>query len=338
MDFKAIIIAMKKAIVFAALIFTAAVVFAQEAIVEEKESRHGFSLLTDFAYYPYSAMVPAQGERFAPISGAFDSVQLGVTASYNYMIPLPGSNFLTKDNNLKLGAEFQISPATIKPRVFASWTPVAFFVLNAGFTAGTGWSVLGSQGLASYNTFSGKYDNLTPFANWYGEFSIGGTFQFDAAALWPGDWHHIVFLASYDFRLSGLTGQENGHPWCWAAEYAKVNGPWYYASIILGYQMPLKLSMAGLQAEFSGYFSDSQFSAKYKDFNGDFCNMLLSPFVVVSLTKNDNLFVLLTFERRRGFDSSKGYVNGREQNPLEMRSSGGEWYFKRIAIRYIHNF
>lgn len=325
---------MKKAIVFAALFFSAVFLFAQEEI----KSPHRFSLFTDFAYYPYSDMVAGHGERFAPITGPSDGVLFGVTASYDYTIPLPGSNFLTKDNNLKLGAECQVSPATFKPRIFASWTPVAFFVLNAGFTAGTGWPCLGSQGLAAYNTASGKYDDLTPFANWYGEFSVGGTFQFDVAALWPGDWHHIVFLASYDFHIGGLSGQRNGHPWCWEANYAKVNGPWYYSNIILGYQMPLKLSMVGFQAEFSGYYSDSQFDSKYKDFDGNFCNMMLSPLLMFSFTKKDMLYVLFTFERRRGFDSKQGTYAGREQNPLEMRCSGGEWYFKRIALRYIHNF
>lgn len=331
-----------------ALIFTAAFVFSQETMdederileerLDERKSPHRFSIFTDFAYYPYSDMVAGNGERFAPITGPYDSLQFGVTASYDYTIPLPGSNFLTKGNKLKLGAECQISPATFKPRIFASWTPVAFFVVNAGLTAGTGWPFLGAQGLATYNASSGEYDNLTPFANWYGEFSIGGTLQFDAEAVWPGDWHHIVFMASYDFRLSGLTGQEKGHPWCWASDYAKVNGPWYYANVILGYQMPLKLSMVGFQAEFTGYFSDSQFDSKYRAFDGNFCNMTLSPLFMVSFTKKDMLLVLFTFERRRGFDSKKGTYNGRDQNVLEMRSSGGEWYFKRIAFRYIHNF
>lgn len=339
---------MKRTIFLAAFFCAACMLFAQGVLdeddslldkrSEESASPHSFSILTDFAYYPYSDMVSGSGERFAPITGPSDGVLFGVTGSYEYTIPLPGKNFLTKDNNLKLGAECQVSPATFKPEIFASWTPVAFFVVNTSFTLGTGWEVLGSQGLASYNVSSGKYDNLTPFANWYYEFSFGGTFQFDAEALWPGDWHHIVFMANYNFCFGGLSGQENGHPWCWAAEYHKVNGPFYYASLVLGYQMPLKLSMVGVQAEFTGYYSDSQFDSKYKDFDGNFCNMTLSPLLLFSFTKKDSLFVLFTFERRRGFDSAKGYVNGRDQNILEMRSSGGEWYFNRIAIRYVHNF
>ena len=338
---------MKKIITVAALALLSCLAFAQESaeqdeiadqLLEKNKSPHNFYIFADLAYNPYSGMVAGNGERFAPITGAYDGLQFGVTACYDYTIPLPGSKPLTKDNCLKFGGSFQISPATIKPRVFASYSPIAFLVFNTGFIAGTGWNFLGSQGLASYNPLKGEYDDLTPFKDWFCDFSVGATFQFDAAALWPGDWHHIVLMATYEFHLSGLSGQANGHPWCWATDCHMVNGPNYYANIILGYQMPQKLSMAGVQAELKGYYSDGQFDSIYKAFDGSFCNVDLSPFVVLSLTKKDTLFILFTIERRRGFDSSKGYVNGREQNPLEMRCSGGEWYFKRIAFRYIHNF
>lgn len=337
---------MKKAIVLAAFValapffaFAQDDIAEQEELLEQKKSPHAFSLFTDFAYYPYSGPVAGNGERFAPISGAFDGVQLGVTGVYNYTIPLPGSKPLTKDNYLKVGGEFQISPATLMPSITASYSPIAFLVFNTRFTTGTGWEVLGSQGLASYNAAKGEYENLTPFKHWFYEFSLGGTFQFDAAALWPGDWHHIVFMASYEFRYNGMSGMANGDPWCWAADYHRVNGPYYFVYMLLGYQMPkLKVKMAGVQAEFKGCYSDGQFDSHYKAFDGDFLNVSLSPFVVVELGKNDNLFILLYFDRRRGFDSKQGKVNGRDQSFLEMNCSGGEWYFRRIALRYIHSF
>lgn len=338
---------MKRTIMAAAFALLSCLAFAQEPteqdeiaeqLLEKNNSPHNFYIFADLAYLPYSGMVSGSGERFAPITGAYDSMQFGVTACYDYTIPLPGSKPLTKDNCLKFGGDIQISPATIKPRVFARYSPIAFLVFNTGFLAGTGWNFLGSQGLASYNPAKGEYDDLTPFKNWFCDFSVGATFQFDAAALWPGDWHHIVFMATYEFHLSGLTGQANGHPWCWATDYNMVNGPNYYANVILGYQMPKKISMVGLQAEFKGYYSDSQFDSVYKAFEGSFCNVDLSPFAVFSLTKKDTLFVLFTIERRKGFDTKRGFINGRDQNVLEMRCSGGEWYFKRIALRYIHNF
>ena len=306
---------------------------------EQPKSPHAFSVLTDFAYYPYCGPVAGNGERFAPITGPSDGVLFGVTGVYNYTIPLPGSNPLTKDNCLKFGGEFQISPATLMPSVTASYSPIAFLVFNTKLTAGTGWEVLGSQGLASYNAAAGKYENLTPFKHWFYEFSLGATFQFDAAAVWPGDWHHIVFMASYEFRVNGLSGMANGDPWCWAADYHRVNGPYYFVYMLLGYQMPLKnLKMAGIQAEFKGYYSDAQFASQYKAFDGDFLNVNLSPFVMFEFGKKDSLFFLLYFERRRGFDSEQGKINGRDQSFLEMNCSGGEWYFRRIAIRYVHNF
>ena len=329
---------MKKIIASVFLLFAAGVFFAQEEAGDGKKSRHNFTVFTDFAYYPKSAGAASGGERFAPLTGPYDGLQAGVTGCYDYTLPIPGSNALTKDNNIKLGAEFQISPATLKPKIFMSWTPAAFLVFDGGITLGTGWSFMGAQGMASYNPASGEYDDVTPFKNCFYEFDLGATFQFDAAALWPGDWHHIVFMSTYRFRYSGMTNQSDGHPWCWAADYHKVNGPNYYVNMILGYQMPLKLSLFGLQAEFDGYYSDSQFAPQYRSIDGDFCRINLTPLVVFSLSKKDTFFVLFYFERRRGFDSERGSVNGRDQSDFEMRCSGGEWHFKRLAFRYIHKF
>ena len=119
------------------MLFAAGIFFAQEENGAEEKSRHNFTVFTDFAYYPKSAGVAADGERFAPLTGPYNGLQAGVTGCYDYTLPIPGSNALTKDNNIKLGAEFQISPATLKPRVFMSWTPAAFLVFDGGITFAT---------------------------------------------------------------------------------------------------------------------------------------------------------------------------------------------------------
>lgn len=312
---------------------------AGENSKKQEKSRHGFSLLVEAAWYPKSSPVAGGGERFAPLSGPYDGAQFGVTAAYEYTLPLAGSGALTKDNSLVFAGEFQISPGTVKPHVFLRFTPIAFLAFGAGATFGTGWEFLGSQCLATYNSACGEFDNITPFKNWFYEFDASATFQFDAAALWPGEWHHIVLMAMYDFRYSGMTRQADGHPWVWAADVPRVNGANYYADIILGWQLPLKhVSLVGIQAEFEGYYSDSQIDASYRAFDIDFCRINISPLVVFSLTKKDTLFALIYFERRRGFDREKGYVNGREQSILEMNCSGGEWHFRRVALRYVHKF
>ena len=327
------------AFLFALLSFAA---FAQEDAEKDsdKKSPNSFSLIVEFAYHPEFGRTIGSGERFSWFKGPFDGAEFGVTGAWDYIVPLPGNSALTQSNNAKFGADLQISPATIKPHFFISCSPVAFLDFHAGATFGTGWEFMGAQGLASYNAVSGNFDNLTPFQNWFYEFELGGTFQFDAAAIWPGDWHHIVFLASYNLRWSGMTGQADGHPWIWAADFPKVNGANYYSNIILGYQMPgaSKLGMFGVMAEFEGFYSSSQIAAAYRAYDIDFCRINISPVLVFNFTKKDSLFALFYFERRRGFDSAKGYVNGREQSDVELRCSGGEWHFRRIALRYIHKF
>ena len=335
---------MKKTLSLASAILALAVfgLFAQEqdkaAESSEKKSPHSFSLITEFAYHPEFGHTGGSGERLAWLKGPYDGAEFGVTAAYEYTIPIPGKSDLTKGNFAKLGADCQISPATFKPHFFVSYSPIAFLDFHAGAKFGTGWEFLGAQGLASYNRADGKFDNLTPFKNWFYEFELGGVFQFDAAALWPGDWHHIVFLAGYNFRWSGVTNQADGHPWVWEADFPKVNGANYYSNIILGYQMPAKFSMVGIMAEFEGFYDSNQIAEPYRAFDIDFCRINISPLVVFNITKNDTIFGVLYFERRRGFESAKEWAGGRELNDVERRCTGGEWHFRRVAIRYIHKF
>lgn len=317
-----VILSAAKNLFFIAILFffIASVLSAQNAIASENivKSPHSWTLTTDFAYYPKSAPVVSSKSHFAPLTGIYDGLQFRVTGNYEY----------TLNDYLKLGAELELSPASIVPHVYCTYNPLPFLVFGAGAKIGTGWEFLGNQGLASYNETSGKYDNI---AACFYEFDISGLFQFDAAAVWPGDWHHIVFVASYDFRFSGVTGQSDGHPWCWQAIEAKVNGPNYYAFAILGYQMPKLVSMIGVQAEFFGYYADSQFDKIYNAFNGSFCEVCINPMVQFTFSKKDSLITMLYFKTRRGFDSDSG-------NELTRNCTGSEWFFQRIAFRYIHKF
>ena len=98
------------------------------------------------------------------------------------------------------------------------------------------------------------YKNLTPFNHYFLSAYLGATFQFDVAALWPGDWHHIVFLVDWKNEYTALTGVEKGEIWKWQNSGNRANGWTYTTNFVLGYQMPIVLSLVGLNAEITGHY------------------------------------------------------------------------------------
>ena len=116
---------MKKIIFLLVILFLVTVgVFA--------EAETNFSLVTDFAYYPKSSPV-VMGEpqndvsRFAFIDGFYSGVEARVTAKMDYKIPTPfGTNGLVKGNNVTITPSLELSPVTIMPQLFVSFTPIAF--------------------------------------------------------------------------------------------------------------------------------------------------------------------------------------------------------------------
>jgi hypothetical protein len=164
---------------------------------------------------------------------------------------LQGNGPLTEGNNIETSFAAEASPVSLSGMAEAVWTPVAFFQAAAGARAGSGWNIElfgsgvygiginaprdeGGQGPRKTEVRGEAFDGLL-WSAWG-----GGAFQFDLAALFPGDWTHVLFRTYQEARYSAYTRAVNGESWFFEADFGENRNGWiYYSSYLLGYQMPL---------------------------------------------------------------------------------------------------
>ena len=327
-----------------AVVFVSSAAFSQEA--EEAKSQKKNTFIWKFyeqtagAYYFKSDYVSG-GDHFAPITGLFNSFELKTTFNAECKIPAPlGKHFLLKDSNVRIKTAFELCPVTVRPLVSVSFTPLPFLVFSTGASIGTGWSAFGFKGLCKLDE-NGKiskksieYENLTPFGNYYYDFWFSGLFQFDTGAIFPGDWTHAVMQASYTVSYVGVTGVDDGDIWLWQLVGNNCNGWRYTANFVLGYQMPLPLSMIAVNTDVYALFNSDDYGIYSSSYNGDFTNVTISPMLKFDFSKKDSLFVLFEFKKRRSFEEE--HSDSKEE--IFLTYSGAEWFFNRIAFSWTHVF
>lgn len=327
-----------------AVVFVSSAAFSQEA--EEAKSQKKNTFIWKFyeqtagAYYFKSDYVSG-GDHFAPITGLFNSFELKTTFNAECKIPAPlGKHFLLKDSNVRIKTAFELCPVTVRPLVSVSFTPLPFLVFSTGASIGTGWSAFGFKGLCKLDE-NGKiskksieYENLTPFGNYYYDFWFSGLFQFDTGAIFPGDWTHAVMQASYTVSYVGVTGVDDGKIWLWQLVGNNCNGWRYTANFVLGYQMPLPLSMIAVNTDVYALFNSDDYGIYSISYNGDFTNVTISPMLKFDFSKKDSLFVLFEFKKRRSFEEE----HSESKEEIFLTYSGAEWFFNRIAFSWTHIF
>jgi hypothetical protein len=193
--------------------------------------------------------------------------ELKLSIMQYYTFPfLQGDNFLTADNNIRLNLGADVSPISLNGTVEAVWTPAAFLQLTAGAKAGSGWNIElfgasihgiginrptpGSPGKAEIE--GSAFDGLLWRA--YG----GGTLQFDFAALFPGDWHHVVFRSYHEGSYRAYSRASSDDSWVFENDDRENrNGFIYSGNFLLGYQMPIFLNTLGVLTEMEKYLYDT---------------------------------------------------------------------------------
>jgi len=258
-----------------------------------------------------------------------------------------GSNPLFKNNNIDLVVSTEVTPVSLDGIVKAVWEPIAFLQFSAGSRFGSGWSINLFGGdlygvgfnLADENG-EAKYDGSAFDAlNWrvFG----GGLFQFDLAALVPGDWTHVVVQTYHEISYRANTRAKNGESWYYENDDGENrNGVMYFGNITLGYQMPKRpifLNMIALQAEMEMYFYDEPGCERWGD---DLMRWRLAPVLQFSFTDNLEVFLLVQFKTYRNF---KNYNYGKNENvyyknreldtlnPVTMK-------FYRVAAAIVYKF
>ena len=328
---------MKKAFfAFAAVLCVGNQLFAEEAPEKATQapSPWEFSATTSAAYYP-EVEHDRGSTHITGISGPYDGIEAVAEFDAAYTLPfLRGDDEFTADNHVTFNMGLEISPITVAPVASITVSPIAFLELAIGGTAGTGWNAFDLfQGMAAYNETKPEYKDMTPFAHWYLYGWGSACLMFDLAALWEGDWHHVVATATYKAGYQKLTGTDSD-VWLWQETDGMASGWVYEQEYFVGYQMPLKLSMIGVGTTLSGHYESSDFGDYSSNYKGDFMTIDIWPMAEITLDKKDKLYVLFDFQSRRSFREK---YKGEEYEPL-MTYSGREWIFYSVGFQWKHLF
>lgn len=286
----------------------------------------------DSIYYLKSAY-KSGGSHFSPLDSLYDGIvaRTSLNAAYTIRTPL-GEHFLLRDANVVLGGAVEISPVSLRPMASAYFTPLPFLEFGAGGSVGTGWALAGKwNGMADFDFSRKEYGSLRPFRDWYLDAWAQATFQMDSGAVVPGDWTHVLFLATAQLMYARLTIPA-GSIWEWQATKHYANGWRHYEKLLLGYQLPMMLNIAGVMAEFTGNISADDYGDVAEKYCGDFTAISISPFVRVQFTKKDRLDALFRISSRRSFAEDHDDVS---VEPT-LTHSGREWFVDQFAFSFAH--
>lgn len=318
----------------AAFLLCSPVFTEDKGVASEEKSSFSLKLTTDFAYYPASKCITG-GDHFAPITGPYSGVEGCTTLKASYKIDTPlGESWLLSDANIVLTGAFELTPISVRPKASVDFTPLPFLIFAAGGSVGWGWNLGPIEGLCELNKKTLDYEPISTFSHPYYDVWGSATFQFDTGALIPGDWTHVVTLASYSVTYSGIAGLSDDSIYEWQCSKNKARGLTYDFQGVLGYQMPLPLTLAGVMFKASGYFDGSVYKDYDKTFDGAFVTINISPLLQFKFGNKDNLTCLFDFSSRRSFE--KEYTKAGES--LLLKTTGREWYFNRFALSWTHTF
>lgn len=254
---------------------------------------------------------------------------------------LAGSGALTKGNNIAITLTGEVTPITLGLIAEVVWTPIAFLQAVIGGRAGTGWKV---------NLFGGELYGIGfnredggGLSEWYGngfkelqwEAYAGGVFQFDFAAIFPGDWHHVVLRTYHEVGYRGNSAGGPGDSWYFENDDGEnMNGFDYYGNFLVGYQMPIFWDTVGILTEMELYLYDTPNREDWGD------NLIRWKFALVnhfSIGKKFGIAVLVQFRTVRNYNEA----NWKElyyQNRTLDTSNKLSFKFYRVAGLFSYKF
>jgi hypothetical protein len=273
--------------------------------------------------------------------------EMQVTVSENIVFPvMQFDNPLFSGNNLNLGVSANFTPISLDGTVDLTWTPIAFLQIFAGSTLGSGWLWPGlGDGLSRQvrgTTADGKSTTVregTAFEALVWKVYWGGVFQFDLAAVLPGDWNHVVVQTRQEVNYRAYTGVDNTVSWLYKADSGENrNGFNYYASYVLGYQMPASpvFNMMGLMAEMDLYLYNTP---KRADWGDDLGRWTVSALFNFQITKWLGTTFLLQVNTKRNYTDDGDAVQNtapfyqdrvlvaNDNNPLRLNFYRFAWLF-----------
>jgi hypothetical protein len=265
-------------------------------------------------------------------------VKLGYTKYFTFPF-LQGESPLTEGNNIGLGLCAEISPASLNGIAVATWTPIAFFQLMTGGRIGSGWNItlfdntVYGIGINHSNSEGKSEHNGSAFDGLLWKAQVGTVLQADLAALFPGDWNHVVARSYHEINYRGYTRAAKNESWYFENDEGEnCNGFNYYGNLLIGYQMPIFLNIAALLAEADLYLYDTPDRGQWKD---DKIRWTFSAVLGFTITEQFGISLITQCITRRNYLEKNWqdlYYRNRtidNSNPLRL-----EFYRVAAALTY----
>lgn len=288
---------------------------------------------TPITYTPVTGLSADPGDAGRDLGSGWGGAELEAVLSQTLTMPfLVGDSPLMEGNNAAFKFSFALSPVSAELGAEAAVTPIAFLNFAAGLKVGTGWNAVVFNGLGLNTDGSG-----TPLTDSFPGAVLkvwgAGTFQFDLAALMPGDWNHVVLIASPKIEYQLFSAAGTGDAWQYKADAGmNFNGFRLYGTYFLGYQMPLVLDTVGILLETNQNLWDTADLSKFTNggWGSDFLQLTFGPLFNFKLAETSSLAVLCQFITERNYTQStignKYYAN---------RVQDGSYIdFYRLAFSY----
>lgn len=238
---------------------------------------------------------------------------LEAKASISETVTVPflvGANALTSGNNVQFSFGAEVSPVSVNGTVDAVWTPIAFLQFYTGGSVGTGWNIPIASGLRTNERELPPVDK--PFENgtkkdasfggavWSGK--AGGVFQFDFAAIKPGDWNHVVLRTAHHIKYRAYSDAASDESWLYEADAGENrNGLSYYGNYLLGYQMPIVLNTVGMLVETDKYLFDTKNSELWGD---ELIRWTFGPLFNFKVSEKTQIALLVQWNTPRNFTAA----------------------------------
>lgn len=291
----------------------------------------GFTYATD----DYGATL-AQEDK-STLGSGWGSVELQTYLKHKIKIPfLQGDGALVEDNNATVNLDLYVAPVAVYGRASVTITPIAFLNFNLGGLLGTGWNAAIFNGVG--NNVDGQIITDS-FPGAVTELFSSATFQFDLAALLPGEWNHVVTQVNAKFLYSYFTTDHarSGGPWQWLADGGEnLNGWKFEGTYFLGYQMPLVLDTVGFLVETSRQldYDETETMDSAGGWGSDFVQVTFGPLANFAFDEHSSLAVLIQFQTGRDYTDTTIFNEFYQNRDYEDTYTK----FHRIALAYNYKF
>ena len=262
--------------------------------------------------------------------------KLGFTVHFCFPF-LQGDSDLTNDNNINFGLTAEASPVSLNGIAEAVWTPVAFFQFAAGGRMGTGWDIelFGGEihgiGLNRDDGSGNAEHSGSAFDGLLWKVQTGAALQFDLAALYPGEWHHVVARSYHEINYSGYSGAKANESWFFEDDDGEnCNGFNYYGNLLIGYQMPVFINIIALLAEADLYLYDTPDRSVWRD---DIIRWTFSVITGFKINEKLELTLITQFRTRKNYlDSNADDLYYRKRTINSSKPQSLEFYRVAAAV------